>query len=217
MPPKTAGAAGTAAGAASTAAPVGARRTRLTAEQRRESIIEAAAVVFAEVGYQRGKTSDVAARVGVTEPVVFQNFGSKAALYAIVVERAALELAETVAAVVHGGKVSTHLAHLLSPPHMAALHAPGSSGFLFADAMMLSEPEIEQAARRGVNALAEAVTFTLRRGQIDGDIRADLDPEAAAWWVLSLLASHRFRETVMPTDPGLHSRVDDLVLRTLTD
>ncbi len=195
----------------------GARRTRLTAEERRESIIEAAAAVFAEVGYQRGKTSDVAARVGVTEPVVFQNFGSKAALYAIVVERAAHELAETVAAVVYGGgRVSTHLAHLLSPPHIAALHAPGSSGFLFADAMTLSEPEVVQAARRGVSALAEAVVNTLRRGQADGDIRADLDPEAAAWWVLSLLASHRFREAVMPRDPSLHARMDELILRTLT-
>jgi AcrR family transcriptional regulator len=202
------------------AKPTGVRRSRLTAEQRRESIIEAAAAVFAEVGYQRGKTSEVAARVGVTEPVVFQNFGSKAALYAVVVERAARDLAQTISAVAHedGGKVSVHLGHMLSPQHMIALHAPGSAGYLFADAMTLTaEPEIEQAARRGINVLAEAVTATLRKGQSDGDIRADLDPEAAAWWVLSLLASHRFRDVVMPPDPELHARMDELVLRTLTN
>jgi AcrR family transcriptional regulator len=36
--------------------------------------------------------SEVAARVGVTEPVIFQNFGSKAALFAAVIERAAAEV-----------------------------------------------------------------------------------------------------------------------------
>ena len=65
------------------------RRTRLNAEQRRESIVKAAVEVFAATGYRAGKVSDVAARVGVTEPVIFQNFGSKAALFAAVLDRVA--------------------------------------------------------------------------------------------------------------------------------
>ena len=40
------------------------RRTRLTAAQRRESILDAAAEVFSTVGYRAGKVSDVAALVG---------------------------------------------------------------------------------------------------------------------------------------------------------
>src|SRR3954453_5120864 len=65
------------------------RRTRLSAAQRRESILAAAAEVFSAAGYRAGKVSDVAARVGVSEPVIFQNFGSKAALFAAVVDRVA--------------------------------------------------------------------------------------------------------------------------------
>ena len=65
------------------------RRTRLTAEQRRESILNAATEVFAAAGYRAAKVSDVAARIGVSEPVIFQNFGSKEALYAAVLDRAA--------------------------------------------------------------------------------------------------------------------------------
>jgi AcrR family transcriptional regulator len=68
-----------------------ARRTRLPAAERRETILRAAAEVFAAAGYRAAKVSDVAAQVGVTEPVIFQNFGSKAALFAAVVERAAGE------------------------------------------------------------------------------------------------------------------------------
>ena len=67
------------------------RRTRLPAAERRETILRAAAEVFAAAGYRAAKVSDVAGRVGVTEPVIFQNFGSKAGLFAAVVERAAAE------------------------------------------------------------------------------------------------------------------------------
>lgn len=73
-------------------------RTRLPAAERRASILAAATEVFSETGYQRGKVSDIAKRVGVTEPVVFQNFGSKSALY-----RATLDHATgAVAALLHG-------------------------------------------------------------------------------------------------------------------
>src|SRR5215471_14679276 len=65
------------------------KRTRLPAGERRESILRAATTVFAQAGYRAAKVSDVAARVGVTEPVIFQNFGSKAALYAAVLDRVA--------------------------------------------------------------------------------------------------------------------------------
>src|SRR5215471_9461561 len=113
-----------------------ARRTRLTAEQRRESILAAATEVFAESGYRAGKVSDVAARVGVTEPVIFQNFGSKAALYAAVLDRAAADMrAELRVLAEHYGSVPDLLAHVLSPAPARRPHGPASHrGVLFADA-----------------------------------------------------------------------------------
>src|SRR6516225_6686125 len=106
------------------------RRTRLPAAQRRATILRAAAVVFAEAGYRAAKVSDVAARVGVTEPVIFQNFGSKAALFAAVVERAAAEVrADLQDLAGQHGSVPDLLAHVLSPsaghpPH--GLASPGA-------------------------------------------------------------------------------------------
>ena len=110
------------------------RRTRLNAMQRRESILAAAVEVFSAAGYRAGKVSDVAARVGVSEPVIFQNFGSKSALY-----RAALDHATTgVSALLHqaadaGRPVPEVLAAFLDPSHMDRFHQPGSHGFLFAE------------------------------------------------------------------------------------
>src|ERR1700756_1131793 len=105
-----------------------ARRTRLTAEQRRETILEAATEVFAASGYRAGKGSDVAARIGGTEPVIFQNFGSKAALFAAVLDR----LADEVRASLDGlagyyGPAASLLAHILRPDHGPAA-APRPAG-----------------------------------------------------------------------------------------
>ena len=94
-----------------------AQRTRLPAAERRETILRAAAEVFAESGYRSAKVSDVAARVGVTEPVIFQNFGSKAALFAAVVERAAAEAKHSLDELAAcPGPASGLLAHVLAGP-----------------------------------------------------------------------------------------------------
>ena len=53
----------------------------MPAVQRRESILVAATQVFAVQGYRRGTVATIAERIGVSEPVVFQNFGTKAALF----------------------------------------------------------------------------------------------------------------------------------------
>src|SRR5215472_10533010 len=95
-----------------------ARRTRLPAAERR-----AATEVFAQSGYRAGKVSEVAARVGVTEPVVFQNFGSKAALFAAVLERAAENVRTSLDDLpADPGSASALLAHVLDP---AARSHPG--------------------------------------------------------------------------------------------
>ena len=136
------------------------QRRRLPAAERRETILRAAAEVFAEAGYRAAKVSDVAARVGVTEPVIFQNFGSKAALFAAVVERAAAEVRASLDDLAaSAGPASGLLAHVLTksvsgrPDHDATdLHARAGNrptdtayGVLFGDAVALTaDPELTE-------------------------------------------------------------------------
>jgi AcrR family transcriptional regulator len=173
-----------------------ARRTRMSAPERRESILTAAVEVFAETGYLRGKTSTVAAKVGVSEPVVFQNFGTKASLFAAVVDRAADHVCRMVERVTAADvPVSALLRTMLDPEHLEHVHSAGSVGAILADASTITgEPEIEAATRNAVQRFAAAITALLDRGRAGGELRADLDTEAAAWWMLSLVSSQRFRQ-----------------------
>jgi AcrR family transcriptional regulator len=194
-----------------------ARRTRLTAEQRRESILDAATEVFAAAGYRAGKVSDVAARIGVSEPVIFQNFGSKAALFAAVLDRLVGDIqAELQALAEQHGSTQDLLAHVLSPPPDPRPHGPGSHGVLFADAVTLAaDPGLTEPARRAARTLAGHLADVLRRGQADGSIRADTDPEAAAWLLLSVLSTRPWRATAMPDPDRLQGDVAALALQAL--
>ncbi len=202
------------------------RRTRLPAAQRRETILRAATEVFAEAGYRAGKVSDVAARVGVTEPVIFQNFGSKAALFAAVVERAAAEVRASLDDLAAGfGSASGLLAHVLTglaherpgqaaTRHEGTEHAGAAYGVLFAGAAALTaEPELAGPARNAFRAIAAHLADLIQRAQADGGIRADVDPEAAAWLLLSVLSARRMRAAAMPA--GVEPAVTALALRAL--
>ncbi|WP_433679335.1 TetR/AcrR family transcriptional regulator [Nocardia sp. CA-119907] len=192
-------------------------RTRLSAADRRASIIDAATQVFAESGYQRATMGQIAARLGVTEPVLFQNFGSKNALYAAVVAHASGHMAAMMRAFAeHTDSIGEVLTQLLNPEHIDELHSPGSLGVIFADAMTLTaEPAIEAAVRQHVGELASVLGEVIERGQRGGELRADLDPEAGAWMVLSFLSAHRFRAAVMPGRRHLEEHLAAMTLRML--
>lgn len=192
---------------------------RLDAQERRASILAAAGQVFAQVGYHRCRVSDVAARLGVTEPVVFQNFGSKAALYAAVLDDAAETLSSGLRRHLdEGHSVAMLLDEILAPGHLDDMHSAGSPGALFADAVSLTaDPEVEAAARHGVRKVAQALTALLAHGQTTGEVSAEIDPATGAWWLLSLMASHRFRSAVMPNPQLMEANLATMARAALTN
>jgi AcrR family transcriptional regulator len=211
-------------------------RRRLSAAERRETILRAATEEFAQAGYRATKTADVAARIGVTEPVIFQHFGSKAALFAAVLERAAAGVEDTLDDLATGfGSGSALLAHVVTGfahgrpgpagagagrpgagvPDGGPGHAADAYGVLFADVTALAdEPELSEPARRAFRTVATHLADVIRRAQADGGVRADTDPDAAAWLLLSVLSAARLRDAAMPGD--LQPAVAALALRALT-
>src|SRR6476619_849661 len=59
--------------------------TRQTADERRDAIVVAALHAFAEGGYAGTSTDSIARAVGVSQPYLFQLFGTKRELFLAVV------------------------------------------------------------------------------------------------------------------------------------
>ena len=61
--------------------------TRLSAAERRDTVLDAALIEFAERGYEGTSTEDIARRAGISQPYLFRLFGTKKELYIASVQR----------------------------------------------------------------------------------------------------------------------------------
>ncbi|WP_201308922.1 TetR/AcrR family transcriptional regulator [Puerhibacterium puerhi] len=59
----------------------------MTASQRREQLLQVSRGLFAEKGFDGTSVEEIAARAEVSKPVVYEHFGGKEGIYAVVVDR----------------------------------------------------------------------------------------------------------------------------------
>jgi AcrR family transcriptional regulator len=69
---------------------------RMARAERREQILDAATRAFARRGFAATGLDDVAAEAGVTHVILYRHFASKSDLYRAVLDRASVQLADTV-------------------------------------------------------------------------------------------------------------------------
>jgi AcrR family transcriptional regulator len=81
-----------------TASGSGKRRRRLPAGERRESILNAANIVFGQRGYDTVRIDDVATAAGISKALIYEHFRSKQELYGELLNRAALEMLDRIVA-----------------------------------------------------------------------------------------------------------------------
>jgi len=60
---------------------------RLSAAARRAQLIEVGRTVFAKRGYEAASVEEIAEKAKVSKPIVYEHFGGKEGLYAVVVDR----------------------------------------------------------------------------------------------------------------------------------
>jgi AcrR family transcriptional regulator len=76
---------------------------RLTAAERRSQLISVGRGVFAERGFDGASVEEIAERAGVSKPIVYEHFGGKEGLYAVVVDRELEQVTSSVSeAIAHG-------------------------------------------------------------------------------------------------------------------
>jgi AcrR family transcriptional regulator len=64
----------------------------MTGKERRQQLLDVARALFAEKGFDGASIEEIAHRAGVSKPVVYEHFGGKEGIYAVVVDREMDEL-----------------------------------------------------------------------------------------------------------------------------
>src|SRR5512133_4059302 len=62
-------------------------RRRLTASARRAQLIDVGRAVFAKRGYDATSVEEIAEHAKISKPIVYEHFGGKEGLYAVVIDR----------------------------------------------------------------------------------------------------------------------------------
>ncbi|SHG56401.1 transcriptional regulator, TetR family [Streptoalloteichus hindustanus] len=78
-------------------------RVRMTGKERREQLLDIGRALFAEKGFEATSIEEIAHRAGVSKPVVYEHFGGKEGLYAVVVDREMRNLLDRIVSALTGG------------------------------------------------------------------------------------------------------------------
>lgn len=140
---------------------------RMSAEERRESVIRAATSEFARGGYYGTSTEAIAKRVGVSQPYLFRLFPSKKAIFLATVEHCMAEVLRAFEGASRGleGEQALHamgaayLSLIAERPEQLLMQM--QMYVTVAAAEQAGEPELGEAVRAGWMRLWDSVNLAL--------------------------------------------------------
>jgi len=172
-------------------------KRRLTAEERRTGILDAALAVFSERGYHEASIDEIAGEAGVSKALIYEHFSSKQELYGELIARNARDLTQRVAGALSGVEVEAtaeRLATGLEAFFAFVEERRAAWRILFRDP---SDPESAAVLDRMVGQVTAEVTVLisqdpgardLTRGQADQSLRLLAEmlvggaQSMANWW-----------------------------------
>lgn len=166
--------------------------TRLSAAERKDAVLEAALVEFADRGYAATSTEDIAVRAGISQPYLFRLFGTKKDLYIASVSRCFRETLQLFQRAAEGLRGDEAL-HAMGEAYMEALQSDKlrlraqMQAYAAAD-----DPEIRAVVRAGYGDLVSYVR------RVSGAGWPELWNFFAAGMFLNVLASMHVDEATEP-------------------
>jgi TetR/AcrR family transcriptional regulator, mexJK operon transcriptional repressor len=179
-------------------------------QDTRGKIIQAAADVFAEEGYARATTRQIAAESGFTEMTLFRHFGSKQNLFAAVLDHYVIDQD---AAAALGGNLSGDYTQdmLVMGRYMMHIMLERRDAMR----MMLCEadhfPELRETLGQAPRKLRERVAAYLRK-QIKAYVVKPRDPDMMAQAFMGFFFSYTLAATFLDRALAIESPDDQLVV-----
>jgi AcrR family transcriptional regulator len=138
---------------------------RLSAAERKDDVLEAAIVEFAERGLEGTSTEDIARRAGISQPYLFRLFGTKKELFKAAVSRCMLETLELFQRAAEGKRGEEAL-HAIGEAYQAMLVTDRTKLRTQMQAYAAADdPEIRAVIRAGYGDL---VAYVQRVSEADG-------------------------------------------------
>ena len=125
----------------------------MSGQERRAQLLDIGRAVFAEKGYEATSVEEIAFRAGVSKPVVYEHFGGKEGLYAVVVDR---EMSRLLTQVTDSLSTGDHPRDLLEAAALALLDYIESSSDGFR--ILVRDSPVAQSTGSFASLLSDAAS-----------------------------------------------------------
>jgi AcrR family transcriptional regulator len=195
----------------------GSRRDEPLTGTTRERLVEAAADVIAEEGYDRAGVQEIARRAGLTNGAIYANFRDKSELLAEAVETGLLRLFGRMDEAHMAGASAAQVIEMVG--RTLALYTPARSRTLIAEALAAArrDPDVGVRVRQLLGTLETRVTNAVAEAREDGDIAEDVDPAALARFGVALAIGYHvtYATGMAEPDPDAWTRLMSRVVASL--
>ncbi|GAB5497192.1 MAG: hypothetical protein Phyf2KO_22720 [Phycisphaerales bacterium] len=162
---------------------------RLPAAERRRQLLNTASKLFADQGYARTTTSQLAQEAGVTEPIIYRHFASKRDLFVALVEETGqrtLDLWEE--SLKAANDPAERLSILLGKNPMVALGDEEASAYrvILQSMTEVDDDVIHNAVNKHFHALHDFLTAEVKKAQKAGEVRDRFTAEMIAWVLIDV-------------------------------
>jgi len=166
---------------------VSATVTRMAAADRRRHLVETATRLFTEGSYRGTTTAEIARAAGVSEPILYRHFASKRDLYLAALEDVWAKTRESWERTLDASPDACAAVEAIGKGHVSVRSPKLQLAELWVQALSEAseDPELKRHLRRHMREVHDFVADLVRRGQNEGAIAAERDPDAEAWIMLA--------------------------------
>jgi AcrR family transcriptional regulator len=160
---------------------------RMAAADRRRHLVETAIRLFTEGSYHGTTTAEIARAAGISEPILYRHFASKRDLYLAALEDVWARTRETWERKLEETSDTCAAIEAIAKGHVSVRSPKLQLAELWVQALSEAseDPALRRHLRRHMREVHDFVADLVRRGQNEGAIAADRDPDAEAWIMLA--------------------------------
>jgi len=163
------------------------KRVRRSGEERRDQIVRAALAIVHEQGTGALSIASVAHRVGVTPSALYRHFPDKDAMVDHMIARLGARVRANLERAAEQSRTDAlaALADYLTNHVELLLENRGFPMLIFSD-LVLQHPDRRARMLGNLDHFRDTIAGAVREGQRQGAIRADVEPDAAAFTLMGL-------------------------------
>lgn len=162
---------------------------RKDTDTRQKEIIEATLELLAENGTQNLTTARIADRVGISEAALYRHFNGKLDIIGSTIEFVGDRMKREVSTTPESESAMEELKDVFLRHLEYIEEHPGNARLLFSDEIHFEDQKLRDLLREVVEDRKKYIQEILARGQDQGEVRSDMDPEGVALMFIGLIQS----------------------------